>query len=1011
MGELQVLLTGDNTALKKSFSEVDAGAKQTESGVTGAFKNISVAAAAAGAAVVAGLGVALNEALNIEVGAARLTAQLGLTASESERIGGVAGELYAGAYGESMGAVNDAIRFVIRDVEGMGTASSAVLDDFTGKTISVADAMEQDLGGVTRAVGQLMRTGLAPDADYALDLITAGFQTGADSGGDFLDTINEYSTQFRKLGLDGDTALGLISQGMQAGARDADIVADAIKEFSIRAVDGSELTAAGFEAIGLSAEDMTAAIAAGGPAAEEALGLTLDRLRGIEDPALRAQAAVALFGTQAEDLGSALYALDLDTAASGLGDVAGAAEAVDEALGNTASATLTAFWRSLQQNVVTALGDYAIPAIQGAGDALGQLGEAFGAVGGFIEDNERLITALAIAVGVKLVGSFVLAQARAVSLALTVAALNGSSLAGVLTGTLSLSAGLAAAQAAALRLVAALAPLAVLTGIGFAVMEIISLANEAGNAEDAVKAMLAPFEDAEPGQELNGLVTALRDVQAAADAAQANIIELSNQEGFSFGSGDDLIENIRLYQEAAAAMADLEFEAQKSKNIVGQLGETYGLSASEVKALAEANGIDLTDSLSAADKQLQKVLRSSQGTTSAQDEAAAAADRLAGGFGDAAENAEDLLTVLDDLTGRFVTTAEATSNYEAAVDDVTQAILDQAEASLGPMQDALNANATGFDLNTAAGRDLQSSFFDLRDSGNDLIQKLIEAGDVSGALAADKRLREQFIASANDAGIFGQAAENLANDVLGIPNQRHTDITEAGSATVAAAADKVTSKLNAIPPRTSSTIDVYGAESAADAAGKVADEINRIPTSKTSTVIYETVYKTSGSIGGLAAGGIVETFAAGGVAMAPGGRLTPMSAGLAQIVGPNTFRVIGDRAQDDEAFIPINHAGRSMAILEETARRMGRNLIPAGLADQAFDRLGRVSGRRYAPFATGGIADSGLYVDSQVHDRGAGQGGQPTGPTYNVTLHATPTVPTVRQMKDALRDIEYLHGR
>jgi hypothetical protein len=41
-----------------------------------------------------------------------------------------------------------------------------------------------------------------------------------------------------------------------------------------------------------------------------------------------------------------------------------------------------------------------------------------------------------------------------------------------------------------------------------------------------------------------------------------------------------------------------------------------------------------------------------------------------------------------------------------------------------------------------------------------------------------------------------------------------------------------------------------------------------------------------------------------------------MRGGIAQIVPPNTWRVIGDRVRDDEAYIPINNDPRSHAILQ-----------------------------------------------------------------------------------------------
>jgi hypothetical protein len=232
--------------------------------------------------------------------------------------------------------------------------------------LDLATAFDQDLGGTTQAVGQLMKTGLAKDADEALDVLTRGFQQGADRSQDLLDTMTEYSVQFAKFGLDATSATGLLVQGMQAGARNSDLVADAIKEFSIRAVDGSALTAQGFKAIGLNAGEMASKIARGGPEATGALDLVLDRLRAMPDPVARSQAAVALFGTQAEDLGQALYALDPSSAVKSLGDVAGAADRMGATLNDSAGTRLVAFQRTLETGLVNFFGGVILPALQTA---------------------------------------------------------------------------------------------------------------------------------------------------------------------------------------------------------------------------------------------------------------------------------------------------------------------------------------------------------------------------------------------------------------------------------------------------------------------------------------------------------------------------------------------------------------------------------------------------------------------------------------------------------------------
>lgn len=100
---------------------------------------------------------------------------------------------------------------------------------------------------------------------------------------------------------------------------------------------------------------------------------------------------------------------------------------------------------------------------------------------------------------------------------------------------------------------------------------------------------------------------------------------------------------------------------------------------------------------------------------------------------------------------------------------------------------------------------------------------------------------------------------------------------------------------------------------------------------------------------GNAHGAIVQ-YASGGMwrdqARAQG--LTPMSSKVATTVPPNTWRVVGDRARDDEAFIPINNDPRSRAILAETAARMGFGLTR--LAE------GAVLGAASAASSAGGAA-------------------------------------------------------
>lgn len=357
----------------------------------GFFENFkSGGAKAAGVAGVA-LGALLTkgfmDSVNAEAGTDNLTAQLGIKNPEyASSLGKIAGATYANNFGENLGAVNEAVKRVIQNGLIPEDAADADIQRITEKALTLSDVFGQDLSKSTKAVAQLIKTGLVKDADEGFDIITRGIQQGTDVSDDFLDTLNEYPIQFQKLGLDAATATGILSQGMKAGARDSDIVADSLKEFSIRAIDGSKLTGEGFAALGLDAAAMSAKIAAGGSSAAEGLDQTLDALRNIEDPVARNAAAVALFGTQAEDLGAALFELDPSNATQALGDFEGAAAGAAAVVGDNTQAKLETFKRKIEtafSGVAGSLGPIlsAAPALAGVVTIAGGMGPVFSAAG------------------------------------------------------------------------------------------------------------------------------------------------------------------------------------------------------------------------------------------------------------------------------------------------------------------------------------------------------------------------------------------------------------------------------------------------------------------------------------------------------------------------------------------------------------------------------------------------------------------------------------------------------
>lgn len=339
----------------------DSGDKAS-AGFGDKFKaGIAIVGAAAGAALAAGV----MSAVETSAVSDKFAAQLGGSPEYAAEMGKIAGDLYANAYGGSLEEVNTALKNVLQSGAVMEDASNKEIEGITAKVLDLATAFDQDLGKVTTSIGTMMRTGMAADADEALDIITRGMQQGANTSDDLLDTFNEYPALFQRLGLDGQTAMGLIEQGMGAGARNADLVADSLKEFQIRATDASKASSDAYALLGIDATAMTAQIARGGDDASAGLGTVLEKLRGMEDPVLRNMAAVGLFGTQAEDLGEALYALDPTKAVASLGDVAGSAEEMGNTLNDNAKVSFETFRRQAMMKLTDFITDKGIPAMQG----------------------------------------------------------------------------------------------------------------------------------------------------------------------------------------------------------------------------------------------------------------------------------------------------------------------------------------------------------------------------------------------------------------------------------------------------------------------------------------------------------------------------------------------------------------------------------------------------------------------------------------------------------------------
>lgn len=375
-------------------------AKDRASGQLDAMKDKFTATAGAISAGIAGA-LASGVATNLDMSRANsvMAAQLDLTGDQAARVAKLSGSAFKSGFGESIQDVNGALSAVITSVGALGTTSDTELIRMTKQATALAEVFEFDVGEATTAAGQLIKTGLAKNGVEAFDLITSAAQSLPKSmQADLPATINEYSTQFRRLGLDGTTAMALLAQGVKGGARDIDQVADAIGQFGELALAGGTAAKDAFKSIGLDADDMAAKIAKGGPTAASALQITLDALRGTKDESVKLNAATALFGDPGTVMADALFALNPASAAAatGMDNTAGAATRMTDTLAKDPSRKLEAFKRTV----------------------MAKLGEIGGVVVQFAQNHQQfmrpaLITLAGIAAAVLVVKAGMMAWAAA----------------------------------------------------------------------------------------------------------------------------------------------------------------------------------------------------------------------------------------------------------------------------------------------------------------------------------------------------------------------------------------------------------------------------------------------------------------------------------------------------------------------------------------------------------------------------------------------------------------------
>lgn len=256
-------------------------------------------------------------------------------------------DVFLNNWGADFNDVVDAMT-AVRNITG---TSGDELEALTTNALIMRDTFDADVTESVRAAETMMdQFGIT--GDDAFDILTAGMQATGDPADDLLDTFNEYSGNFAQMGISGTLAMSLINNSLQAGARNADDVADALREFQIRLLDGSSEEAV--RSLGGSVSDLYTEFENGNTSAANVLESTLQYLNDIEDPILRNQKGIEIFGTKWEDMGEeAILAMDMTD--NSLGEVEGAAKRAGDELSSGIGPAFDSLKRAASQALINGL--------------------------------------------------------------------------------------------------------------------------------------------------------------------------------------------------------------------------------------------------------------------------------------------------------------------------------------------------------------------------------------------------------------------------------------------------------------------------------------------------------------------------------------------------------------------------------------------------------------------------------------------------------------------------------
>ena len=274
------------------------------------------------------------------------------------------------------------------------------------------------------------------------------------------------------------------------------------------------------------------------------------------------------------------------------------------------------------------------------------------------------------------------------------------------------------------------------------------------------------------------------------------------------------------------------------------------------------------------------------------DGAGTAEGAIAGVGGAAQEAAGGLAEMLEGLLSLGIiqqSEMEAMASYESAIDGINESVKE---------------NGRTLDITTEKGRNNQDALFGIADAGRDAAEAMAENGasqeDVQKHL---QRTYDDLVDAGKQFGLSGEKAKDMARKVLGIPDDVSiktwmSDAAEEQAKSTKGAVDKIPKDV---------TVNVhFNVNEPENGIHNMPENLLNPNRNKKASVP-----KGRNPMGRYHGGIDLMPMASGGVL-----------SNIAQMVPPNTWRLVGDRMDVDEAFIPLDGSRRSWEILMQSMQRM-----------------------------------------------------------------------------------------